>query len=159
MSRPWITLAAITLLASCTLNASPRAPAGSSAKKYEAPDERFVFFATAKTDVLPDGYFSIGYVAAQLDADPSLRVLVVGHANPHGKPDANRELSFKRARAVRKVLAEHGVKEARVVVAAPREQSDSAVAELGRRADLFVYDPAQDDAVKRMGYPVDVKNE
>jgi len=153
----WLGAAVLALGAGCTLP-SPKAPAA-AARKYEAPDERFVFFTAAKTDVLPDGYFNIGYVAAQLEADPALRVLVVGHADPHGKPDANRELSFKRARAVRKVLADHGVKEARVTVAAPREQSDSSQAELSRRADLLVYDPAQDDAVKRVGYPVDVKSE
>src|SRR5262249_55533119 len=120
---------------------------------------RFVFFVTGKTDILADGYFSLGYVAALLDATPALRVLVVGHADAHGKAEANRELSLKRARAVRKVLADHGVKEGRVDVAAPREQTESSLSQLGRRADLFVYDPAQEDAQKRVGYPVDVKKD
>ncbi len=139
----------------CFLAASPAPPP----KKYEAPDERFVFFAVGRTEVLPDGFFSAGYVAALLDADASLHVLVVGHADPHGKPDANRELSFRRARAVRKLLLDHGIKESRILVAAPREETESTLTQLARRADLFVYDPLQDEASKRIGYPVEIKGD
>jgi outer membrane protein OmpA-like peptidoglycan-associated protein len=146
-------------LALAAAGCAPAAPASTPAKKYEAPDERFVFFPVARTEALPDGFFSIGYVAALLDADAALRVLVVGHADPQGRAEANRELSFKRARAVRKVLVEHGIKESRIVIAAPREESERALAQLARRADLFVYDPAQDDASKRIGYPVEIRGE
>jgi hypothetical protein len=128
-------------------------------QKYEPPDERFVFFPAAKSDVQPDGYYAIGYVAAQLEADAALRVLVVGHADQHGKAEANRDISFKRARAVRKVLVEHGIKADRIHIAAPREQADSTLAQLARRVDLFVYDPAQDEPSKRIGYAIDVKAE
>lgn len=128
-------------------------------KKYEPPDERFIFFSPGKADVSSDGHFAIGYVAGQLDADAALRVLVVGHADQQGKADVNREISLKRARVVRKVLVDHGVKPERIQIAAPREHSSSSDAQLSRRVDLFVYDPAQDDATKRIGYPVDVKPE
>ncbi len=154
-------LAAATLelafAAGCTLSGPP--PATAPAKKYEAPDERYAFFLTAKADLVADGFFSIGYVVALLDADPARRVMIVGHADPHGKPDANRELSFKRARAVRKVLVEHGIKDDRIEIAAPRDQSDSVQESLSRRADLFVFDPGQEDIGKRIGYPLDVKSE
>ena len=128
-------------------------------KKYEPQDERFVFFAVGKTDVLPDGLYTIGYVVAQLDADPSLHVLIIGHADQKGKGDANRELSLKRARIVRKALVDKGVKERRILMAAPREQSESTLEQLNRRADLFVFDPMQDEATKRVGYPIDIKTE
>ena len=77
----------------------------------------------------------------------------------HGKPDYNRELSFKRARAVRKVLMDHGIKEGRILLGAPMEQTDSEIEPLSRRADLFVYDSGQDEAQSRIGYKVDVKTE
>lgn len=128
-------------------------------KKYEPPDERFVFFGIAKSEPQLDGYYAIGYVAAQLEADATLHVLVLGHADQHGRADANRQLSFKRARAVRKVLLEHGIKADRVHVAAPHEQTGSTLAQLARRVDLFVYDPTQDEASKRIGYAVDVEAE
>jgi len=128
-------------------------------KKYEAPDERYVFFASGKTDVQADGYYTIGYVTAQLDANPALHVLVVGHADQRGKGEVNREASFKRARAVRKVLMEHGIKPARILIAASREQTETTLAQLGRRVDLFVYDPVLDEASKRLGFPVEIKAE
>jgi hypothetical protein len=135
-------------------------PAKSGEKSYEPPDERFVFFANGRTDVLPDGFFAIGYVAALLDADAALHILVVGHADQRGKSDFNRDLSFRRARVVRKVLVDHGVKENRIQVAAPHEGSEtSPMADLSRRADMYVFDPQKDDASKRLGYAVEVKDE
>jgi hypothetical protein len=145
---------AIALSTGC-FNAKP----ASSAKKYEAPDERLVFFAQGRADILPEGFFSIGYVAAMLDADPAMAVIIVGHADQHGKAEASRELSWKRARAVRKVLGDHGIKDGRVRIAAPKEQSESSLAQLGRRVDLLVHDPKQEDVQKRIGYPVEVKDE
>lgn len=149
---------AAALTGGCTL-AGP-APPPAAAKKYEAPDERYVFFNLGKVEVQSaDGYFSIGYVVALLDAEPTYTVLVVGHADPHGKPEVNRELSLKRARAVRKVLVEHGVKENRILLAAPKDQGDSTDEKLSRRVDLYVYDPVQDEASNRLGYKVDIKAE
>src|SRR4051794_7615696 len=116
----------------CAPPPPPPKAAAAPQKKYEAPDERFVFFNSAKTDVLPDGLFSIGYVCAQLDSEASYHVLVVGHADPHGKTETNRELSLKRARAVRKVLMDHGIKGDRIMIAAPKE-SDPTSEPLSRR--------------------------
>jgi hypothetical protein len=147
---------AAALCAGC---APPPPPPAAPTKKYEAPDERYVFFNLGKVEVqYADGYFSIGYVVALLDAEPAYHVLVVGHADPHGKPDVNHELSFKRARAVRKVLMDHGVKENRILLAAPNE-SGSTDEKLSRRVDLYVYDPVQDEVSKRLGYKVDIKAE
>src|SRR5262249_12232050 len=144
--------------ASFTLAACSPPPA-QVVKKYDPPDERFVFFSLGKADVLSDGFFSIGYVTALLESDPSLSVLVVGHADPRGRAETSRELSFKRARAVRKVLVEHGVKDSRIVIASPKEQNESSLTQLARRADLYVYDPVREDATKRVGYAVEIKND
>jgi hypothetical protein len=132
---------------------------GAGKKKYEAPDERFVFFANAQVTVAPEGFYAIGYTAALLDAEPGYHVLAVGHADQRGKSDQNRELSFKRARAVRKVLLDHGVKAERILIAVPRDGNEATMAELGRRVDLFVYDPLQDEVSNRLGYPLEIKSE
>jgi len=131
------------------------APAG---KKYEPPDERFILFAPSRVDFASDGYFTAGYVAALLDAEPSYHVLIVGHADQTGKTEAAREIGFKRARAVRKALIDHGIKESRILIAAPREE-EGTMSSLGRRADIFVYDPVQDEASRRIGYPVEIRSE
>jgi OmpA family len=130
----------------------------SSGKKYEAPDERFILFAPARVDFASDGYFTVGYVAALLDAEPSYHVLIVGHADQAGKSEATRDLGFKRARAVRKALIDHGIKEGRILIAAPHEEGGT-ISSLGRRADIFVYDPVQDEASRRLGYPVEIRSE
>jgi hypothetical protein len=129
------------------------------AKKYEAPDERFVFFAANRTDLQGDAFFSIGYVTALLDQNPNYHVLIVGHADQHVKSDANREMGFKRARSVRKVLLDQGIAPARILIACPREPSESTMSSLSRRADMFIHDPLQDEASNRVGYPLEIKNE
>ena len=135
------------------------APGGGAKKKYEAPDQQFVFFAPGQVTVAPDGFYGIGYTVAMLDSEPTYHVLVVGHADQRGKAEVNKELSVKRARAVRKVLLDHGVKAGRVLIGVPRDGNESTVAELGRRVDLFVYDPLQDEASNRLGYPLEIKTD
>ena len=53
-----------------------------------------------------------------LDEHPAYRVLIVGHADTSGASDRNRDLCYRRARSVRKILLSHGVTEARVTIAA-----------------------------------------
>lgn len=159
LPRSFTPALALILATSFAPACKPSAPPACPPKKYDPPVERFVFFTTGKTDVQPDGYFAVGYVVAQLDADPALEVLIVGHADQRGRTEANRELSFKRARAVRRLLMEKGVKDKRIRVAAPKEQNESTLSQLSRRADLFVYDPKQDEAQKRLGYAVEIKGE
>src|SRR6185436_13118449 len=60
MQRRGICALTVALALGCAAPASPAA--APAARKYEAPDERFVFFAAGKTDLLPEGYFAIGYV-------------------------------------------------------------------------------------------------
>jgi hypothetical protein len=158
MSRkrtPFVLALAGALALGC---AGLRAP-DQGTRKYEAPDERFVFFAPNRTDLQSDAYFSIGYVTALLDQNAGYYVLIVGHADQHVKSEANREMGFKRARAVRKALMDQGIAAARILIACPREPTESTMSSLSRRADMFVHDPLQDEASNRVGYPVEIKNE
>jgi outer membrane protein OmpA-like peptidoglycan-associated protein len=158
-------LAAVVLVAalpSCAMlneKLGLQKPEPPPAKPYQAPEERYVFFASGKADAVPDGFFSIGYVAAMLDQASNMHVLVVGHADTQGKADTNVDLAFRRARAVRKILVDHGVAPTRILVAAPKGGNEEVSAALSRRVDMFVYDPVQDEASTRLGYPVDVKAE
>ncbi len=128
--------------------------------KYEPPDERFVLFSSGSSDVAnTDGFFSLGYVVAMLDEHPGYHVLIVGHADTSGATDKNRELCFKRARSIRKLLLGRGVAEARVTIAAPRALDGGTSATLSRRADVYLHDPAKDDVTKRLGYEVEVRKD
>jgi OmpA family len=156
---PWLLLGLAAATGCKPAQPAVSAAPAAAAAKYDPPDERFVFFPSSRAEVPPDGFFAIGYAAAMLDLNPTYHVLVVGHADQHGKIDANHDLAFRRARAVRKVLMDNGVKEARILIAVPRDESESTMASLSRRADLFVYDPVQDEASKRLGYAVEIKSE
>ncbi len=93
--------------------------------------------------MVADGYFSIGYVAALLDADPARHVLVVGHADPHGRPKPTASSASSARAPCARCSSSTAIKEARILVAAPRnEEEEWALTQLSRRADLFVFDPA-----------------
>lgn len=123
-------------------------------------DERFVFFALASADISgADGFFSLGYVTAYLDAAPRFRVLAVGHADGHGTVEGNRALSFRRANAVRAALVSHGVAVERIDIGAAVEAARGSVAAGSRRADLYVYDPATEAVDKRLPKGVELRKE
>ncbi len=124
------------------------------------PDERFVFFAANGADVAGvDGFFSLGYVAAYLDASPRLHILIVGHADGRGTVEVNRALSFRRANAVRAALVGHGVAVERIDIGVPVEEARSLADSVSRRADLHVYDAAVAPSERRLPKGVEVRRE
>lgn len=77
----------------------------SSACAHTPPTPRNVHFDSAKDEPREnDDYVVLGRALATLDAEPKLRVLVVGHTDSDGDAEANRELAFKRANRVRALL-------------------------------------------------------
>lgn len=58
----------------------------------------------------------IARVAAWLAAEPTLGVRIAGHIDATGSPEANRNLSLRRAEAVRDALVERGVAPSRIAV-------------------------------------------
>ncbi|WP_313916721.1 OmpA family protein [Tahibacter sp.] len=58
----------------------------------------------------------IARVAAWLAAEPTLGVRIAGHTDATGSPEANRNLSLRRAEAVRDALVERGVAPSRIAV-------------------------------------------
>jgi Domain of unknown function (DUF4157)/OmpA family len=57
----------------------------------------------------PEGQASINTIVFFLNSDPTLQVRLIGHASSEGKPDANMELSKRRARLVVKKLKDAGL--------------------------------------------------
>ena len=64
-----------------------------------------IFFDTAKADLKPTSDPSLKEIAALLQGDPKLAVLIVGHTDNQGGFDYNVDLSRKRADAVVKALS------------------------------------------------------
>jgi outer membrane protein OmpA-like peptidoglycan-associated protein len=161
-SAPRVRAAWRRALAAALAGAGCAAPCGGLPEAaWRAPtDERFVFFGPNGIDVSgADGFFSLGYVAAYLDANPKLRILVLGHADGRGAADANRTLSLRRANSVRAALVSHGVAAERIDIGAPVEEARSSEQAVSRRADLYLYDPASEVIEKRIGQRVEIRRE
>jgi outer membrane protein OmpA-like peptidoglycan-associated protein len=73
-----------------------------------------IFFDTAKADIKPESEPSLDEVAKLLQADPALKVWVVGHTDNTGVEQANVTLSQARAAAVVKALVAKGIAGARL---------------------------------------------
>ena len=72
-------------------------------------------FDTGKSTIKPDSAQSILEIAKLLNADPGLKLGVVGHADNVGNVDSNIKLSQERAEAVlQSLVREHGIAAARL---------------------------------------------
>ncbi len=63
-----------------------------------------------------NAYHVISSHAKFIAADPSIKVLVEGHADDTGEEDYNRKLGYKRAKAVANILALNGVKDEQMII-------------------------------------------
>ena len=63
-----------------------------------------IFFDTGKADVKPESTPTLAEIAALVQSDPKLAVLIVGHTDNQGAYDYNLDLSKRRAEAVVKAL-------------------------------------------------------
>ncbi len=73
-----------------------------------------IFFDTAKAEIKPESDAALKEVVKLLQADPALKVWVVGHTDNTGVEDSNVTLSQARAAAVVKALAGMGIPPARL---------------------------------------------
>jgi len=84
--------------------AQPAPPSG--AVVYRFGD---LLFASGKSDLQPAAQNSLAAMLAAIKKEPSRHVTVEGHTDSSGDADNNRELSQRRAEAVKQFLVEHGV--------------------------------------------------
>ena len=68
-----------------------------------------IYFDTGKSDLKPESDPALREVVRLLQADPALRLWVVGHTDSQGTPESNVTLSEARAAAVVRALAGMGV--------------------------------------------------
>ncbi len=74
-----------------------------------------ILFDTAKSTLKPESAQAIGEVAKLLQADPGLKLFVVGHTDTVGSVDSNLKLSQDRAEAVlQSLVRDHGIAAARL---------------------------------------------
>lgn len=69
-----------------------------------------ILFDTGKAELRPESAQALGEVVRLLQADPALRLHVVGHTDSVGSPESNLKLSQERAEAVLQALVrQHGI--------------------------------------------------
>lgn len=68
-----------------------------------------VFFATAKSDILPQSFPLLNQVAQILRDYPNITIRVEGHTDSRGRDSYNQQLSQDRAASVRTFLIERGI--------------------------------------------------
>lgn len=102
-----------------------------------------VYFDTDKTELKPESGATLEQIAALLNNDPKLAVIIVGHTDNQGAFDYNLDLSDRRAKAVKSALvAKYGVDGSRLTAAgvgmmAPVASNDEDVGRAkNRRVEL-----------------------
>ncbi|HEY6159829.1 MAG TPA: OmpA family protein, partial [Bacteroidia bacterium] len=68
-----------------------------------------IFFASGRSDLLPESFEELGLLVDLLNSDPGLEIEIVGHTDNTGNEEENKKLSFHRAEAVVKYLVDNGI--------------------------------------------------
>lgn len=76
-----------------------------------------VNFDTGKATIRPDSFSRLDRVVEYLTHKPSVRIEISGHTDDVGKPEANKDLSRRRAEACKKYLVDKGVDAGRIETA------------------------------------------
>ncbi|HJZ85826.1 MAG TPA: OmpA family protein [Polyangia bacterium] len=73
-----------------------------------------IYFATAKTNILPKSFPLMNEVTEALRTRPGIRVRIEGHTDIRGGHEYNMKLSQGRANSVRQYLVDHGIDPSRM---------------------------------------------
>jgi OOP family OmpA-OmpF porin len=101
------------LLALALLAVSPLAFA--QAAGGPDPLEQKVYFGSSSSSLTSDGYAILRSVAEAMQADPSIRLEVQGHADTSASATTNVPLAMERAEVAREFLVNLGVEPGRLV--------------------------------------------
>jgi OmpA-OmpF porin, OOP family len=73
-----------------------------------------IYFDSGKSDLLPESYEELGLLVELLNDNPQFEIEIIGHTDNTGDEEKNKALSYNRAKAVVKYLADNGIKEDRL---------------------------------------------
>ena len=103
-----------------------------------------VQFALDSSELRPDAVKTLTAALKALNDSPSMNLHIEGYASPEGRPEYNKALSERRARAVQEYLTKRGIAASRLTIAAYGEErlkydsSQEATRALNRRAALII---------------------
>jgi len=103
-----------------------------------------VQFGLDSSELRPDAVKTLTAALKALNDSPSIRLHIEGYASPEGRPEYNKALSEKRARAVQEYLVKRGIAPSRLTVTGYGEErlkydsTQEATRALNRRAALII---------------------
>jgi outer membrane protein OmpA-like peptidoglycan-associated protein len=103
-----------------------------------------VQFGLDSSELRPDAVKTLTVALKALNDSPSISLHIEGYASPEGRPEYNKALSERRARAVQEYLTKRGIDPSRLTIAAYGEErlkyddSQEASRALNRRAALII---------------------
>ena len=156
-SRPGRTNAATmpTEAAVMSVKCDPSVPAAFAKNLAPLPDR--IHFAYDSADISSTSFSIITRIAAAMNGEPTLRLVLYGHADQRGDLNYNVNLSRQRAENIRASLVSSGIAADRIVVAPigkiqplTRERSAEAYARNRRVEFFFIMGPPQ-PVIPQMG--------
>lgn len=81
-----------------------------------------MYFATAKTEILPSSADGLNELYRYLKDNPDVRIRIVGHTDDVGSDESNQKLSEGRARSVRMAMISRGIEPDRILTAGRGEK-------------------------------------
>ncbi|RMG82366.1 MAG: OmpA family protein, partial [Bacteroidetes bacterium] len=99
-----------------------------------------VYFDVNQTKIRPVDLGTLATVADVMKANPNLKFVVAGHADPTGSEEYNNKLSYERAKAVVDYLVEKGVDRSQLILVWKGEKENLAegINEINRRVAIRV---------------------
>lgn len=105
---------------------------------------RNMFFATNKTQILPESEEALTTLFTLLNENPSISILITGHTDAVGSDASNQRLSEGRAKAVREALITRGIDGSRIAAEGKGESEPVATNDteegraLNRRVEITI---------------------
>ncbi len=85
-------------------------------KPVEKTPETILQFAASSDQLLPDSAGVLQYTVKVLQSDPSVKVMIEGHADESGPARMNQTLALKRAEQIKKYLVQNGISDSKITV-------------------------------------------
>jgi outer membrane protein OmpA-like peptidoglycan-associated protein len=107
--------------------------------------ESGILFPFDSASLQPEGRANLRKLADSLQDSPQTEVMIVGHADSVGRPDYNRDLSERRARAAADAVASQGIARGRLITSGKGEDEPIASNDTeegrrqNRRVELAIY--------------------
>lgn len=114
--------------------ALPPVPAASATAQAAEPVA--LYYASGAWSLPPQGDAALAPLVAALKARPTAQVVISGFHDARGDAQRNRELAFKRARAVAQALQAAGVDPARIDMVKPQQTTGGTDPAQARRVEV-----------------------